>query len=73
MVKLRACSIIGSLMRHATTVDSEIYQHNLPEVLGEVIMREKQEKVKRKAVGALGEYLFYAATQLEEVAPDQQQ
>ena len=62
MVKLRVCSIIGSLMRHATTVDSEIYLLNLPEVLGEIIIREKQEKVKRKAVGALGEYLFYAAT-----------
>jgi serine/threonine-protein kinase ULK4 len=41
MVKLRLCSIIGSLMRHATTVDSEIYLHNLPEVLGEVLIKEK--------------------------------
>ena len=67
MVRMRLCSIIGSIMRHATTVDSEIYSLNLAEVLGEVVVKDKQEKVKRKAMGALGEYLFYAATQLEEV------
>lgn len=71
MVKLRLCSIIGSLMRHATAVDSEIYLLNLPEWLGQVLLKEKHEKVKRKAMGALGEYLFYAATQLEEISVEQ--
>jgi len=62
MIRFRICSIIGSLMRHATSVDNEIYQLNLPSVLTDIIKIEKNEKVKRKAMGALGEYLFYAAT-----------
>lgn len=49
-------------MRHATSVDNEIYQLNLPSVLVDIMRIDKNEKVKRKAMGALGEYLFYAAT-----------
>jgi serine/threonine-protein kinase ULK4 len=29
-------------------------------------MKEKNEKVKRRAIAALGEYMFYAATQLDD-------
>ena len=29
-------------------------------------MKEKNEKVRRKAIAALGEYMFYAATQLDD-------
>lgn len=29
-------------------------------------MEEKSEKVRRRAIAALGEYMFYAATQLDE-------
>jgi len=30
------------------------------------ILKEKSEKVRRKAIAALGEYLFYGATQMDE-------
>lgn len=33
-------------------------------------MRDKNEKVRRKAVAALGEYMFYAATQLDDEQAD---
>jgi hypothetical protein len=29
-------------------------------------MKDKSEKVKRRAIAALGEYMFYAATQLDD-------
>ena len=33
-------------------------------------MKDKNDKVRRKAVAALGEYMFYAATQLDDEAAD---
>lgn len=33
-------------------------------------MKDKNDKVRRKAVAALGEYLFYAATQLDDEQAD---
>jgi len=33
-------------------------------------MKDKSEKVRRKAIAALGEYLFYAATQLDDEQAD---
>ena len=33
-------------------------------------MRDKQTKVRRKAIAALGEYMFYAATQLDDDQAD---
>jgi hypothetical protein len=30
------------------------------------MLKDKNEKIKRRAMSALGEYLFYGATQLEE-------
>ena len=30
------------------------------------VLKDKNEKVKRKAIAALGEYLFYGATQMDE-------
>jgi len=29
-------------------------------------LKDKNEKVRRKAIAALGEYLFYGATQMDE-------
>jgi hypothetical protein len=29
-------------------------------------MKDKNDKVRKKAIAALGEYLFYAATQLDD-------
>jgi serine/threonine-protein kinase ULK4 len=36
----------------------------------EVLLKDKNDKVRRKAVAALGEYMFYAATQLDDEAAD---
>ena len=33
-------------------------------------MKEKNEKVRRRAIAALGEYMFYAATQLDDEQVD---
>ena len=33
-------------------------------------MKEKNDKVRKKAIAALGEYLFYAATQLDDEQAD---
>ena len=33
-------------------------------------MKDKNEKVRKKAIAALGEYLFYAATQLDDEQAD---
>lgn len=34
-------------------------------------MKDKNEKVRKKAIAALGEYMFYAATQLDDEQADQ--
>lgn len=62
---MKLCSIVGQLIRHATVIENELSQLGIPTVLTEV-MRDKSEKVKRKAIAALGEYLFYGATQMDE-------
>jgi serine/threonine-protein kinase ULK4 len=35
------------------------------------VIKDKNEKVRRKAVASLGEFLFYAATQLDDEQADQ--
>ena len=56
---------MGQLIRHATVIENELSQLGIPTILTEV-MRDKSEKVRRKAIAALGEYLFYGATQMDE-------
>ena len=64
-IKARVCSILGQLLRHATLINIELSQSGLFQALSELI-KEKNEKLSRKAMAALGEYLFYAATQMDE-------
>jgi len=64
-IRIRVCSIIGSLIRHATVIENELSQLGIPEVMAE-LMKDKSEKVRRRAASALGEYLFYGATQMDE-------
>lgn len=33
-------------------------------------MKDKNDKVRKKAIAALGEYMFYAATQLDDEQAD---
>lgn len=60
-LKARLCSIIGQLIRHSTVINNDLAECKICELLSEVA-EEKSDKVKRKTLGALGEYLFYAAT-----------
>ena len=60
-LKLRLCSILGQLVRHSTVIGNEVAESGLAPLLSEVIS-DKNEKVRRKAVASLGEFMFYAAT-----------
>lgn len=60
-LKLRLCSILGQLIRHSTVIGNEVAESGISELLAEVA-QDKNDKVRRKAVASLGEYMFYAAT-----------
>lgn len=64
-VKIRTCSIVGQMIRHATLINPELSSCGLFQTLSEQL-RDKNDKVRKKAMSALGEYLFYAATQMDE-------
>ena len=68
-LKLRLCSILGQLVRHSTVIGNEVAESGLAQLLSEVI-GDKNEKVRRKAVASLGEFMFYAATQLDDEQAD---
>lgn len=60
-LKMRLCSILGQLVRHSTVIGNDVAESGLSTLLCEVV-KDKNEKVRRKAVASLGELLFYAAT-----------
>jgi len=53
--------VIGLLVRHSTVIDNELAESEVCQALIEV-MEDKSDKVRRRAIAALGEYMFYAAT-----------
>lgn len=68
-LKLRLCSILGQLVRHSTVIGNDVAESGLAQILSDVIS-DKNEKVRRKAVASLGEFMFYAATQLDDEQAD---
>ena len=64
-LKMRLCSILGQLVRHSTVIGNDVAESGLSGVLCDVV-KDKEAKVRRKAVASLGELLFYAATQLDD-------
>ena len=68
-IKSRLCSVVGLLIRHSTVIENELAESEICQQLVET-MKEKNEKVRRKAIAALGEYMFYAATQLDDEQVD---
>jgi len=64
-LRVRLCSVIGKLIRHATYIADELASTNVMEVLADAL-KDSGEKTKRRAMGALGELLFFAATQQHE-------
>ena len=61
LIKIRLCSVIGLLIRHSTVIENDLAESDICNQLIES-MKDKSEKVRKKAIAALGEYLFYAAT-----------
>lgn len=68
-IKHRLCSIIGLLVRHATIIENDRADLGIWEALMEHV-NDANDKVRRKSMAALGEYLFYAATQLDDEQAD---
>lgn len=68
-VKARICSLFGQLLRHATLIESDLAESGIAQSLAEQL-RDPKEYTRRKAIAALGEYLFYAATQMDEEDSD---
>jgi serine/threonine-protein kinase ULK4 len=68
-IRIRLCSVIGLLIRHSTVIENEVAESEVCTQLIEA-MKDKNEKVRRKAIAALGEYMFYAATQLDDEQAD---
>ena len=64
-MKVRVCSVIGTLIRHATIIENALAESGICELLQDAL-KDRHERVRRKAIAALGEYLFYAATQMDE-------
>ena len=71
LVRVRLCSSLGLLIRHSTVIDNEVAESEVCSVLCEVLNKEGSDKVRRKAVAALGEFMFYAATQLDDEQADE--
>lgn len=69
-LKMRICSIFGQLIRHATVIQNDLAESEICKILCETCANTDTE-VRKRAVAALGEYLFYAATQLDEENADE--
>jgi serine/threonine-protein kinase ULK4 len=68
-LRMRICSILGQIVRHATVIEIEVAQMRIADLLSDYV-KDKNDKVRRRAMAALGEYLFYAATQTDEEYSD---
>lgn len=62
--KIALCTIIGLLLRHTTVVNNDLAKQGILSITTELV-KDKNPKVKRRAIAALGEYIFYGATQLD--------
>jgi serine/threonine-protein kinase ULK4 len=61
MIRVRLCSVVGLLIRHSTVIENDFAEGEVCKQIVE-IMKDKNDKIKRKAIASLGEFLFYAAT-----------
>ena len=67
-LRIRLTSAMGLLLRHATYITDELAASGIVIVLTECL-RDKNERVRRRAMATLGELLFYIATQQRGGAP----
>ena len=63
-IQIRACSIIGNLIRYSTNLNISLDKFNLTEILISFIA-DTNLFLNRKAMATLGEYLFFVSTQVE--------
>ncbi len=64
-LRIRVCSIVGQLIRHATVIDNDLAELDISGAFAK-IAKEKNDRLKRKVIATFGEYLFYSATQMDE-------
>ncbi|KAF2287704.1 hypothetical protein GH714_002383 [Hevea brasiliensis] len=64
-LRVQLASLIGILIRHSTFIEDDLANSG---ILGSLTngLRDKQEKVRRFSMAALGELLFYISTQNEQ-------
>ncbi|GAQ82018.1 Serine-threonine protein kinase FUSED [Klebsormidium nitens] len=65
VLRAKLASAMGLLVRHATVIDEDLAASGIVPILTEAA-KDKQERVKRRAIASLGELLFYIATQSEQ-------
>lgn len=69
------CSLFGQMLRHATMIDCDLPNSQVFEAFLDIISKSENKKsqkaLRKKAFAALGEYLFYAATQMDEEEYDE--
>jgi len=64
-LRVRLASVIGLLVRHATYIADELANTGVLDALAETL-RDKNERVRRRAMATMGELLFYIATQQQD-------
>ena len=64
-LRARLAQVLGVLVRHATYIADELGTSGIVSALCDAI-RDRSEKVRRRSMAALGELLFYLATQHRE-------
>ncbi|XP_022955380.1 serine/threonine-protein kinase RUNKEL [Cucurbita moschata] len=63
-LRVQLTSLIGLLIRHSTFIENDLANSGLLVSLTDGL-RDRQEKVRRFSMAALGELLFYISTQVE--------
>jgi serine/threonine-protein kinase ULK4 len=62
--KVVLCTILGLCLRHATIVNESIPKLELPGLFIE-LLKDPSNTVRRRAMAALGEFLFYSSDQID--------
>jgi hypothetical protein len=63
-IKIRVCAIIAFLIRYSTVIENPLDELGLCRVL-DVVVKDKNVELSKKATATLGEYLFFVTTQAE--------
>jgi serine/threonine protein kinase len=65
-IRIILCSLIGLVLRHTTTISLQINNLDLIELFILIAKDSPEGILRSRALGALGEFLFYSATQGDE-------